>query len=406
MNLNENKNSNKKYYIISSICILAVFMLGNIVARFGFIIGPGFTKYYRAVKYADVYSEYAGLFQARNVLMHRYNGDVDDSTLLNGAIKGMASSLNDPYTVYMDEKEFKKFNMSNSGLRVGIGVTISVQNDKVTITDVEEGNPAEEAGLKPGDVIEKVEGQEVGNDSSKAVSLIGNSGESVNLTILRDDQTFDVTLPKKEIKTTSVESEMVNDKVGYIKLKSFNEDSSEEFINALNDLKNQGMKGLIFDLRNNGGGFLSEAENIGSQFIPKDEVITTLDNKYNDKKTSVSKGGIAEGMPVVLLVNGNTASASEVVTGALRDYKIAEIVGENTYGKGVAQSTFEIKPTDGGLKVTVDNFYTPNGENINKVGIKPDYEVKLTKEDVIGGYSKDKDPQYKKALEVINEKVK
>ena len=199
---------------------------------------------------------------------------------------------------------------------------------------------------------------------------------------------------------------MVNDEVGYIKLKTFNEGSSTEFIDALTNLKNQGMKGLIFDLRSNGGGFLSEAESIASQFIPKGEVITTLDNKYGNKKTSVSKGGIAEGMPVVLLVNGNTASASEVVTGALRDYEIAQIVGENTYGKGVAQSTFGIKPTEGALKVTVDNFYTPNGENINKIGIKPDYEVALTKDDVAGGYSKDKDPQYKKALEVINEKLK
>ena len=406
MNLHDDKQRNKKFYIICTISILAVFMLGNITARFGFIIGPDFIKYYRAVKYADVYSEYAGLFQARDILMSKYNGDVDDSVLLNGAIKGMASSLEDPYTVYMDKDEYNQFNMSNSGLRVGIGVTVSVKDDKVTIMDVEEGTPADKGKLKSGDVIEKVNGEEVGNDSSKAVSLIGSSNDTVTLTILRNNEPFDVTLTKEEIKTSSVESEMVNDEVGYIKLKTFNEGSSTEFIDALTNLKNQGMKGLIFDLRSNGGGFLSEAESIASQFIPKGEVITTLDNKYGNKKTSVSKGGIAEGMPVVLLVNGNTANASEVVTGALRDYEIAQIVGENTYGKGVAQSTFGIKPTEGALKVTVDNFYTPNGENINKIGIKPDYEVALTKDAVAGGYSKDKDPQYKKALEVINEKLK
>lgn len=407
MNLKEAKQVKRKNYIFIILGVIVVFLIGNITARFGFIIGPNFKEYHNAVKYAEEYSKYSGLFEARQTIINNYNGDIDDSVLLDGAIKGMTASLNDPYSVYMNADEYKKFNMSNSGIRIGIGVSISVQDDRVTIISVEEGKPADKADLKTGDIIVKVDGEDIEGDTSKAVSLISETTKnSTVLTILREDETFDVKLEKEEIKSSSIESEMINDKVGYIRLKDFNEGSSDEFIEALTQLKDNGMEGLIFDLRSNGGGFLNEAENIASQFIPKDEVITTLNNKFNKQKVSLSKGGIAEDIPVVLLVNSNTASASEVVTGALRDYNIATIVGTNTYGKGVAQSTFKIKSTEGALKVTIDSFYTPNGENINKVGIKPDYEVELTEEDVKGGYTKEKDPQYQKAIEIINEKLK
>lgn len=407
MNLKEAKQVKRKNYIFIILGVIVVFLIGNITARFGFIIGPNFKEYHNAVKYAEEYSKYSGLFEARQTIINNYNGDIDDSVLLDGAIKGMTASLNDPYSVYMNADEYKKFNMSNSGIRIGIGISISVQNDRVTIISVEEGKPADKVDLKTGDIILKVDGEDIEGDTSKAVSLISDATKnSTVLTILREDETFEVELEKEEIKSSSTESEMLNDKVGYIRLKDFNEGSSDEFIEALTQLKDNGMEGLIFDLRSNGGGFLNEAENIASQFIPKDEVITTLNNKFNKQKVSLSKGGIAEDIPVVLLVNSNTASASEVVTGALRDYNIATIVGTNTYGKGVAQSTFKIKSTEGALKVTIDSFYTPNGDNINKVGIKPDYEVELTEEDVKGGYTKEKDPQYQKAIEIINEKLK
>lgn len=407
MNLKKTDPNNKKHNIFIVLGAIIIFLFGNIVARFGFIVGPDFIDHYKAIKFSDEYSKYSGLFEARKTIINNYNGDIDDETLLDGAIKGMAASLQDPYTVYMNEDEYKKFNMSNSGIRIGIGVSITVQDNCVTITEIEEGKPAERAGLKVGDIIIKVDGEDINGDSSKAVSLISKTSKnSTLLTILRDSETFDVELETEEIKKNSVEFEMINSDVGYIRLKDFNEDSSTEFINALRELKDNGMKGLIFDLRSNGGGFLTEAENIASQFIPKDKVITTLNNKFDKEKTSLSKGGIAEDIPVVLIVNKGTASASEVVTGALRDYNIATIVGTNTYGKGVAQNTFKIKSTKGALKLTVDSFYVPSGENIDKIGIKPDYEVELTEEDVAGGYSTEKDPQYKKALEIINEKLK
>ncbi len=405
--LKKKKDRSKNSKILICLVVIIGFLAGNVSARFGLFIGPESQDYSKAVKYVDEYSSYSGLFEAREVLMNNYNGDVKDTTLLEGAIKGMAASLKDPYTLYMTKEEYEKFNLSNSGLRVGIGVTITVQDDKVTIINIEEGNPADKAGLKVGDAIIKVDGTEVGNKTTTAISLISqNDSNKTVLTILRGEETFDVEVAKEEIRTEAVHFERVEDNIGYIQLKNFNEGASKEFIEALSDLRDNGVSGVIVDLRDNGGGFLTEVEKIASQFIEEGKVITTLSNKFGKEKVSKSKGGIAQDLEVVLLVNGNTASASEVLTGALRDYSVATIVGTNTYGKGIAQAPFTLENTEGALKVTIDNFYTPNGENIHKIGIKPDYEVALTEEDVKNGYSRDADPQYLKALEVIKEKVK
>ncbi|WP_294349161.1 S41 family peptidase [uncultured Clostridium sp.] len=405
--LKKKKDRNRNSKMLICLVVIIGFLAGNVSARFGLFIGPESQDYSKAVKYVDEYSSYAGLFEAREVLINNYNGDVKDTTLLEGAIKGMAASLKDPYTLYMTKEEYEKFNLSNSGLRVGIGVTITVQDDKVTIINIEEGNPADKAGLKVGDAIIKVDGTEVGNKTTTAISLISQSDSNKTvLTILRGEETFDVEVAKEEIRTEAVHFERVEDNIGYIQLKNFNEGASKEFIEALSDLRDNGVTGVIVDLRDNGGGFLTEAEKIASQFIEEGKVITTLSNKFGKEKVSKSKGGIAQDLEVVLLVNGNTASASEVLTGALRDYSVATIVGTNTYGKGIAQAPFTLENTEGALKVTIDNFYTPNGENIHKIGIKPDYEVALTEEDVKNGYSRDTDPQYLKALEVIKEKVK
>lgn len=407
--VNTNKSKKKSYTALGSIgLVLVSFLVGNVAARFGFFIGPNASEYSKAVKYSQDYSKYSGLFEARQTLIDNYNGDVEDDILLDGAIKGMTASLKDPYTVYMTKDEYKKFNLSNSGLRIGIGVTILAKDNTVTIVDVEADKPAAKGNLTSGDVILKVDGEDIGGDVSKAISLISDSSKkTTKLTILRSgNSTFDVELTKEEIKTESASGEMIENNVGYIRLKDFNEDASKSFINTLKELKDKGMTGLILDLRGNGGGFLTEAENIASQFIPQGQVVTTLNNKFNKEKKSLSKGGIAEKMPLVLLIDGNTASASEVLTGALRDYGIATTVGTNTFGKGIAQAPFTLENTEGALKITIDNFYTPNGENIHKIGIKPDYEVKLSKADTDKEYSRNTDPQFQKGLEVIREKIK
>ena len=199
---------------------------------------------------------------------------------------------------------------------------------------------------------------------------------------------------------------MLDSSIGYIRLSSFGENAYEDFNNKLVEFKNKGMKALIFDLRSNGGGLLNQATKIASEFIPEGKIITYTIDKYGNRDNISSIGGEAQDIPVVILTDGFTASASEVVTGALKDYGRATIVGTNTYGKGVVQIPFELESGEGGLKVTISKYYTPNGKNINKIGIAPDYEVELTEDAFDKEYDKSKDPQVQKALEVLREALK
>ena len=287
---------------------------------------------------------------------------------------------------------------SNSGEFKGIGVYVKLEDDKVVVDSTISGSPAEKVGIKGGDVILKVDGEEVGNDQSKAVALItGAENSQVNIIVGRKDTELEFNVTRETIKTVSVKNEMLGNNIGYINLSTFNKDVSVDFVNALEELKGKGMKGLILDLRGNGGGYLVEAINIASQFVPKDEVITYRIDKYGSKEISKSEGGVALGLPLVILTDGGTASASEVVTGALKDYNAAVTVGTTTFGKGVVQLPFELKSGIGGLKVTVSKYYTPKGEDINKKGIIPDYEVKLTEEDV--------NKELQKGIEVIKDMI-
>ena len=403
------KRKNNHVVVICTVLVVGTsFIAGNVSARFGLFIGPDSNKYSQVVKNVDYINSYEGLFEARDLLMKNYNGDIDDETLLQGALKGMTASLQDPYTVYMSKKEYEKYLLSNEGIHVGIGITVSLKNDKVAVMNVEKDMPADKANIVAGDIILKINDEEVGNSVAKVATLLqGDEGESSKITMQKSDGgTYEVEVAKVQIKIDSATGEMLEDNIGYIRLKDFNQKASDSFISSLSTLKDAGMKGLIIDLRGNPGGFLTEAEKIASQFIPEGKVITTLKDKYDKEKASLSKGGIAENIPVVLLIDGNTASAAEVVTGALRDYSIATTVGTKTYGKGIAQAPYTLKNTEGALKITVQKFYTPNGENIHKIGIKPDYEVKITEGDTNETYDRSKDPQYQKALQVIKEKAK
>ena len=413
--LEENKEHNNKRIISSVIKTFVVIIMiggaffgGNYVARYGYVIGINGTKYSNVLKDIEDVDKFEALFEVREDLYKMYDGDIDDDVLLEGAIKGMTNSLKDPYTVFMNKSEYSKFMESNSGSFMGIGVYIGQKDGKVVVDSCIEDAPAEKAGIKAGDVIFSVDGEEIGDDQSKAVSLItGPEEEEVNIVLIRDgNEKVEVSVKREKIKTVSVTGEMVDDNVGYIRLSTFDKDVSKDFKFKLEELKNNGMTGLILDLRGNGGGYLTEAVNIASQFVPKGKTITYTINKYDQKDVSSSVGGIAEGTPLVILTDGNTASASEVVTGALKDYGVAETVGTTTFGKGIVQLPFELKSGYGGLKVTISKYYTPNGENIHKKGIEPNYEVKLSEDDVSGEYSKDTDPQYQKALEVIKDKIK
>ena len=210
----------------------------------------------------------------------------------------------------------------------------------------------------------------------------------------------------EEVKIKSVEGAMLNSSIGYIRIKTFmNENTTEDFKTTIEELKAQGMKGIILDLRENPGGLLTEAVGVASQFIPKGKIITYTIDKYDNRNESLSLGGVAEGTPLVVLVNGNSASASEVVTGALRDYGVATTIGKTTFGKGIVQQSIKFDNGIGGLKVTISKYYTPNGENIHKKGITPDVEVTTSVGIDENGYDKNADEQLKTAIQKIEEKI-
>lgn len=408
------KNMLKKR--LSIVIIVGVFILSNIVF---FYLGSAFTSGnigLRTVSEAvakdvsdikDV-KKYDLLFEVRENLLLRYNGEIDDNALLEAAIKGMTDSLNDPYTLFMNDKEYSSFVEQISGHFVGIGIQVGIKDEKVTVIAPIEDSPAERGGLKSGDVILKVNGEEMAEPKlENTVSKIkGEAGTSVDLTISRGEEVLDVTIPREEIKTTIVKGEMLEDNVGYIRLSSFDEDSAKQIKEKILQLKGEGMKGLILDLRENPGGSLPEAISIASEFVPKGKVVTYTIDKYDKKQEYKSVGGDAQEMPLVILIDGGSASASEVLTGALRDYELATIIGTKSFGKGVVQQLINLKDDKGGLKVTTSKYYTPNGENIHKIGITPDIEVTIPEETLNKEYDKSLDTQLIKSIEVIKEKLK
>jgi carboxyl-terminal processing protease len=397
-------------FILAGVISIGSFFAGNYAATKGiFLVKTPSEQVQSTAEQLNDRSKYSALFQVRDKLIEKFEGDIDDNKLLEGAIKGMTNSLGDKYTVFMNKEEFDALMKESSGAITGIGVTITSKDNKLTIIDTVKDAPAERAGLMANDIIEKINDTDVsGDDVEKAVSIIAEAkGSELKFMIKRADaDSFEVNIVPEKVKIKAVEGSMINSNVGYIRIKTFmNENTTEDFKTVIQDLRSQGMKGIILDLRENPGGLLSEAVGVASQFIPKDKMITYTIDKYDNRYDSLSIGGIAEGTPLVILVNGNSASASEVVTGALRDYNLGTIIGETTFGKGIVQQSFKFTDDIGGLKVTISKYYTPNGENIHKTGIKPDLEVKTSTGLDNNGYDKNTDEQLKAAIEKMQEKI-
>ncbi|BBK78324.1 S41 family peptidase [Clostridium butyricum] len=409
---NNTKTSKKSIILIASLMIIlsvSSLMIGNYIATKGIFFVKTSENVKSTASQINDASKYSALFTVRDTLIEKYDGEINDDVLLEGAIKGMTSALNDPYTVFMNNDEFEKLIKQSNGSMTGIGVNIANLDNKIVIVSPIKDSPAEKAGIKSNDVIEKINDVAyTGDQLSEAVSVISNSvGSEIKFTIDREGTNpFDVVIKPQEVKLSVIDGEMLDYSMGYIRIHSFmNENTTEDFKNKIEELKGQGMKGLIVDLRENPGGLLSEAVGVASQFIPKDKIITYTVDKYENRNESLSVGGIAEGMPLVILVNEDSASASEVVTGALRDYKAATIVGNTTFGKGIVQQTVRFNNGIGGLKVTISKYYTPNGENIHKIGIVPDVEVSTDNKFDSQGYNKDQDKQLKTAIDELNKKM-
>lgn len=385
-------------------------LLGNYMATKGVFLIKTSPKLASEAMLINDKDKYSALFEVRDTLIEKFDGEINDEALLEGAIKGMTNALNDPYTVFMNNEEFEKLMNQSNGSITGIGVQVASKDNKITIISPIKGSPADLAGLKSGDVIEKVNDVALsGEELETAVSMITAKDKTeVKLTIKRGDlDSFDVKITTDIIKVESLKGEMLDSSLGYIHIESFmNENTTKDFQEEIKKLQSQGMKGLILDLRENPGGLLSEAVGVASQFIPKDKTITYTIDKYNNRNESPSVGGIAEGIPLVLLVNKGSASASEVVTGALRDYGVATIIGETTFGKGIVQQPIKFNDGIGGLKVTISKYYTPNGENIHKKGITPDFIVDTPVGINSNQYDKSTDAQLNLAIEKLKEKIK
>ncbi|MCF7794794.1 S41 family peptidase [Patescibacteria group bacterium] len=326
--------------------------------------------------------------------------NISEEDMFYGSLEGMIKSIDDPYTSFLDPNLSKKFNDDLSGSFEGIGAEIGIRDDVLTIIAPIDGMPAQEAGLKSGDKVLSIDGKSTAGISiDKAVDTIrGEKGTDVTLTIYREgvDETKDITITRGVITIESVKTEMLEDDIMLISISNFNEDTETMFSQAIEEAKTNEAKGIILDLRNNPGGFLESAIEIASEWVETGPVV--LEKFDENDITKYQARGLArlQDYKTVVLLNQGSASASEIVAGALQDYNKATIVGEQSYGKGSVQT---LKPfTDGSsLKVTVAKWLTPQGESISEKGITPDIEVEYTIED----FENDRDPQLDKAIEII-----
>lgn len=331
---------------------------------------------------------------------HVNKDKLTDKIMFYGALKGLVASADDPYTVFMDPKISQEFSDDLAGTFEGIGAELSIKKEILTVVAPLSDSPAQKAGLLAGDKILAINDETTsGMSIDDAVSKIrGPKGTKVKLTILHSEQdkTNDLEITRNTIVIKSVSTQMRSDQIFVIKLSNFNNDTSELFDQAVSDVIKNNPRGIILDLRNNPGGYLDTAVEVASQWVEKGIVVS---EKFSaEKKNDYSSSGIAKlkNYKTVVLVNEGSASASEIVAGALRDYKSATLIGEKTFGKGSVQTLENL--TDGSsVKITVAEWLTPNGNNINKEGIKPDILVPLTIDD----YNSNKDPQMDKAIELL-----
>ncbi len=345
----------------------------------------------------------------RKLIDQKFLGEIKEEDLVNGAIKGYIEGLNDPYTEYFTKEEMEEFTVDVFGNFVGIGVNMlnNTTDNTILVLSPIKGSPAATAGIRAGDIITKVDGVAYkGENLSEASSKIkGEKGTTVKIEILRDNQTMEFEIKRDSIKINHVEGEVLENNIGYLSLNTFDDGCAEEFEAQYKELEKQNIKALIIDVRNNGGGLVDEALEIAQLMVPKGNTMLITVNKNEKEEIEKSEKNPVIQMPIVVLTNEGTASASEILAGALRDNKKAKTVGTKTYGKGVIQELITLK--DGsGIKITTSEYYTPNRNKINKVGIEPDVMVELSKE-AQNSLTLDKrnDTQLQKAIEVLKSEM-
>jgi len=357
---------NKKKFLIAALMLLLA----------GVLIGQGMVQ-----AKPDTYEELKSFTQSLELVKRNYVEDPNSKELIEGAIRGMISNL-DPHSSYMPERAFKEMNMDIKGEFQGVGIQIGVKNQQLTVIAPIEDTPAFRAGLAAGDKILKIN-EEWTKDMTieQAVDKMrGPKGTQVRLLIIREgwDKPKEFKITRDVIKVQSVKSKMLDNEIGYLKIIQFQGQTGQEVEKALNGLESKGMKKLILDMRNNPGGILDASVDVSSMFLPKDKLVVYLQGRQaSDRRDYLTAGSvITRDYPMVVLVNTGSASASEIVAGALQDSKRAVIMGTQTFGKGSVQTVFPLEG-GGGIRLTTAKYYTPSGRSIQNVGITPDIEVKL-----------------------------
>lgn len=348
------------------------------------------------------------LFLLESCVDKFYLEDPDEQKMEENIYRGYMAGLEDPYAAYYTKEEYDQMMEEDSGEYVGIGVTVrkDTGNGYVVVEQVNKNGPAYKAGIQNDDVIVAIDGKDTAELSlQEAVAAIKKDADTpVKLSVFRDGASLDVTVKKSQIQLETVEFAMKKNKIGYIAVSQFIENTDAQFDDAVTQLEEQGMKGLIIDLRDNGGGLLTTCIDMVSRILPDKKLIVYTEDKNKAKTSYYSEGEEEVKVPIVLLVNGNSASASEIMTGCLQDCGKAVVVGQQTYGKGIVQNI--VRLNDGSaVKMTVAKYFTPKGKDIHGVGIKPDVVVEMDEKTWAKAREEEKqDTQLKKAMEILTKK--
>ncbi len=415
MKLEVKKMSNKKRNVFFVVILLLTnfltFGLSNTLSlqlNSKVLLPKGEYEYLRST--AD---EFSKVQLVEGFIKENYLKEVDEKKFIDGQLKGLVATLDDPYSQYLTAEEFEDLTQETSGEYGGIGVIVTPGEDNlITVVSPIQGTPGEEVGLKPEDKIIAVDGKEfMAEDMDKAVKLMkGKPRTKVTLTILRKNkdgigESFDVEVTREKIRLETVNSSLIEDGIGYINITSFDELTYKDFMKELKSLQAKNVEGLVIDLRNNPGGLLDVTADIADELLGEGTIVysETKDGEKEEYKSKASKIDT----PLVVLVNGGSASASEILSGAIKDYDRGELIGTKTFGKGIVQRISPLPTKDGSaIKLTVSEYFTPKGTNIHGVGIEPDIVVELPEDiKIIGIENLKEDTQLQKALEVIKEKI-
>lgn len=391
------RNFSTKFLILAVVFALAAGLLAgtsgsNLIVEVAYRVG---------LKIPVMGSDSPDFSDARSIyymLKSKYNGDVSNEKLKAYLNKGVAAAAEDPYTEYYTEQEARKLEKDLDGtIGGGIGAELGMRNNKPTVVRPLKDSPAEKAGLKAGDIILAVNNKATANMSIEDIVRMvrGEVGTTAKITIRRGSERMDISVKREEITSPDIETQIKNE-IGIIKLSRFGTDSAAKVRAAAEDMKHQNVKGVILDLRGNGGGYLQTGIDVAGVWLNDKDVVSEKGKSNNPKTLKSGKQAILNGMPTVVLIDSSSASASEIVAGALKDHQAATLIGEKSFGKGSVQEMIDL-PKGDMLKVTVANWYTPKGKNISKEGIEPDKKVELSSDDI----NNNRDPQLDAAVDYL-----